>query len=179
MDSLRQVPVKVHGTPNSSQESVDFAMDVFGIDKPHYTKSPKFDQGLMDRGLIVGSSFGKNRTVSVGPAAFESWGLLASTLAHEIEVHANQSFLHIQLSDAVKNVKEYAFNWLNEKGSRFAIFFEPDLTGTTEAEREAYQHEMNSALRFGLSDHEVQSIFNVMERYYPIVQTEHGHGHSH
>ena len=82
--------------------------------------------------------------VTVGPAAFESWGLLGSTLAHELEVHCQQNFTYIRLLDLL------------------------GLDGTLKAEREAYQHELSNAGRFHLGEVERENIKATMDFYYPV-----------
>ena len=78
-----------------------------------------------------------------GPVAFESWALLGSTLAHEIEIHCEQSFLLIRLMDTV------------------------GFSGTLSAEREAYMHEISNRERFNLSEYEIANIRNTMNYFYP------------
>ena len=129
--------------PELNQESVDLALAMFNITIPSHVESPKFDPQLEDRGLTTLRGWGKKLEVAVGPAAFESWGLLGSTLAHEIEIHCNQNFTLIQLKDMV------------------------GMAGTHQAEREAYMHELTHADRFALTDSEYESIEATMNFYYP------------
>ncbi|NRA64049.1 MAG: hypothetical protein HRU19_06165 [Pseudobacteriovorax sp.] len=129
--------------PKLSQESVDIALAMYNIEVPSNVKKPYYDPTFEDRGLTTLRGWGKKLEVSVGPAAFESWALLGSTLAHEIEVHCKQNFTAIRIQDLV------------------------GLDGTSNAEREAYSHELSNAERFGLSDKEAASIEATMNFYYP------------
>jgi hypothetical protein len=139
-----QVIVKApEGLPPMNQESVDLALVLYGIEIPSGTDHPKFDPELRDRGLTTRGAFMEKAQVTVGPAAFSSWALLGSTLAHEIEVHCQQNFLAIYLMDAV------------------------GLDGTGAAERQAYIHELRGAKRFGLMGDDAELIADTMEYYYP------------
>ena len=129
--------------PELDQKSVDLALAMYNIYVPSHVEAPKFDPLLEDRGLTTLRGWGKKLEVAVGPAAFESWGLLGSTLAHEIEVHCQQNFTVIQLKDMV------------------------GMSGTFAAEREAYLHELEHADRFDLSSSEYESIKATMDFYYP------------
>lgn len=129
--------------PPLSQESIDTAMAMYGIKVPQSAMHPILDTGIEDRGLTTMTGFGRKLEVRIGPAAFESWALLGSTLAHEIEVHCNQNFGYIRLLDFL------------------------GMSGTLNAEREAYQHEIQHARRFGLNPIEVKHIRATMDYYYP------------
>ncbi len=131
--------------PTLSQESVDAAMEMFNIKVPHNVQSPTFDASLEDRGLTTLRGWGHKLEVSVGPAAFESWGLLGSTLAHELEVHCRQNFTLIRALDLI------GFN------------------GTWDAEREAYHHELDNAKRFHLTESERFNIKATLDFYYPLT----------
>lgn len=136
--------------PSPSQESIDIAMVLFNITLPPGTKYPSFDPYLEDRGVTILQGWGDNFEVKVGPAAFESWGLLGSTLAHEIEVHCRQSFALIRIKDLLR------------------------LDGTLMAERDAYLHELRHAERFYLGESEKASIRATMEFYYPRQEDQDG-----
>ena len=101
------------------------------------------DRTISERGITTKASLEKNLSVVVGPSAFKSWSLLASTLSHEIEVHCKQNFLFVRLLDSL------------------------GLHGTIAAERQAYQYEIDHSVRFGLSDSEKAAIKDTMEFYYP------------
>lgn len=129
--------------PSLSQESIDIALVMFDIRIPPNAMHPVFDPELEDRGLTTLRGWGRKLEVTIGPAAFASWGLLGSTLAHELEVHCQQNFAMIRLQD---------------------LF---GLEGTANAEREAYIHELNNAERFHLSNVERVNIQATMDFYYP------------
>jgi hypothetical protein len=131
------------GAPKPSQESVDLAIAMFGIEIPPSALHPEFDPKLEDRGLTTRATFMDRAKVTIGPAAFASWGLLGSTLAHELEVHCNQSFAVIWLLDLLR------------------------MDGVAVAEREAYQYEIAGAERFSLDASDVQLISETVEYYYP------------
>ena len=130
------------GRPSFSQDSIDRAMALFDIDVPANVQWPTIDPDLLDRGVTIMDPMG-HRTIRIGPAGFASWGILGSTLAHEVEVHGTQSFLWI------KGLDRLGFD------------------GTALAEREAYLYEIKGASRFGLSRSEVQGIEETMNFYYP------------
>ncbi|MFW7377623.1 MAG: hypothetical protein ACOH5I_02290 [Oligoflexus sp.] len=132
--------------PELSQESIDVALAMFDIQIPANTLHPEFDPLLEDRGLTTMRGWGRKLEVTVGPAAFTSWGLLGSTLAHELEVHCQQNFAMIRLKD---------------------LF---GMEGTSNAEREAYLHELNNADRFHLNGIERMNIQATMDFYYPSSQ---------
>ena len=139
-----KVDVEVPKTaPEWSQESVDVAMAMYGIKTPSHVEAPEFDANLEDRGVTIMNGWGQKLQVKVGPAAFESWALLGSTLAHEIEIHCEQSFLLIRILDSV------------------------GFSGTLSAEREAYMHEIVNKDRFKLSQFEIDNIKNTMNYFYP------------
>lgn len=131
------------GAPTVSQDSIDLALALFGIELPPSASAPRLDENLRDRGLTSRAAFMEKAEVTIGPAAFTSWGLLGSTLAHELEVHCQQNFLLISVMDAI------------------------GLDGTGEAERQAYIHELRNARRFGLGHEDAELIADTMEYYYP------------
>ena len=141
---VAQVLVKApEGRPPMNQDSVDLALVMYGIEVPTSANPPLFDPELKDRGLTTRGAFMDKAQVTVGPSAFSSWGLLGSTLAHEIEVHCQQNFLAIYVMDAV------------------------GLDGTGAAERQAYIHELRGAKRFGLEGDDAELIADTMDYYYP------------
>jgi len=129
--------------PELSQESIDIALAMFDIQVPSNTNYPEFDPDLEDRGLTTLRGWGRKMEVTIGPAAFASWGLLGSTLAHEIEVHCQQNFAMVRLRDLL------------------------GMEGTANAEREAYRHELDNADRFHLNSIERMNIQATMDFYYP------------
>lgn len=128
--------------PAVTQASIDRALVMFNIRVPSHVKHPVLDLNMYDRGLTTVRGKGKLE-VRIGPAAFASWGLLASTLAHEIEVHCYQNFRMIRIMDMV------------------------GLHGTHNAEREAYLYELEHADRFLLGDLDRQNIQETLDFYYP------------
>ena len=134
--------------PPLTQDSIDLALVLFNIKVPPGAKIPSFDANLADRGITVQRGVGHPYEITIGPAAFTSWGMLGSTLAHEIEVHCNQNFVFIRLLDLI------------------------GLEGTNLAEREAYTFEYQHAVRFKLSASELSSIQDTMEFYYPLKVTK-------
>ncbi len=141
MSAIKVLPPT--GSPTPSQESVDLAIAMFGIEIPTSASHPEFDSNLEDRGLTTRSTFMDRAKVTIGPAAFSSWGLLGSTLAHELEVHCKQSFAAIWLLDFLR------------------------MDGVAVAEREAYQYEIAGADRFHLKASDVQLISETLDYYYP------------
>lgn len=131
--------------PRLNQESIDIALAIFNITVPEGVEHPTLDLSIVDRGLTTLTHKGK-LVVTVGPGAFTSWGLLGSTLAHEIEVHCQQNFAMIRLMDMF------------------------GLEGTHKAEREAYHHELEQADRFFLSAEDRLSIAQTMEYFYPETE---------
>jgi hypothetical protein len=129
--------------PAVAQESIDLALELYGISVPGNVEHPILDAELKDRGLTTRSAFLEKAQVSIGPSAFTSWALLGSTLAHEIEVHCQQNFFTIYVMDTL------------------------GLDGTGEAERQAYAHELRNATRFGLDAADADLIADTMEFYYP------------
>jgi hypothetical protein len=147
----RMVPVTPPaGTPKLKQESIDLALAIYGIEVPETAYPPKLNVNLEDRGLSSRFAWAEKIQVEIGPAAFESWGLLASTLAHELEVHCQQNFALIGMMDFLR------------------------LDGTLRAERQAYLHELRNARRFGLSPESQDLIANTMDYYYRLDESEHG-----
>ena len=134
--------------PAISQKSIDLAMLRFNIQLPHDSSAPMFDAQVADRGLTSRTSWYSQAHIRIGPAAFDSWALLGSTLAHEVEVHARQNFWVIGMLDAM------------------------GLDGTGMAERQAYAHELTHADRFQLSQWDRSRIDYTMNHYYPTDATK-------
>lgn len=143
----RAASAKVVTTPDSAprlaQESIDAAIRLYQIEIPKNVKGPVLDLKLVDRGLTLRNGALAQASVSIGPDAFSSWPLLASTIAHEVEVHCRQNFLAIHLMDVA------------------------GLDGTGSAEREAYGYELKNAARFGLAPYDQDLIRSTMRYYYP------------
>ena len=130
-------------TPAYNNQSINVALAMYGIEIPEGAEDPVFDPKLMDRGLTIKRAWHKSAEVKIGPAAFTSWALLGSTLAHELEVHCRQNFFVISLLDRL------------------------GLDGTSVAERQAYKHELIMADRFGLSKDDRTFIADTVNYYYP------------
>jgi len=142
---LRSVSTILPSTPPAlSQESIDLALSFYNIRIPSGTSHPRLDTDLKDRGLTLRTLAFEDAIVTIGPAAFESWALLGSTLAHELEVHCQQNFAIIFLMDTI------------------------GLDGTGEAERQAYLHELKNARRFGLKPVDRRLIEETMAYFYPV-----------
>lgn len=145
LQNTSTIPVKPPSSmPAQNQHSIDIAMEIFNIKIPVFATAPRFDPDLEDRGLTTGYVRETRRDVTIGAAAFTSWGVLGSTIGHEAEIHANQSFLLIVIKDMF------------------------GFSGTSDAEREAYLYEINSAERFGLDEDNLESLNKVMNFNYPI-----------
>jgi hypothetical protein len=157
------------GAPPQTQASIQTALQMFSIHVPASVEGPYFDAQLDDRGLTTGGLILPQKRVTIGPAAFTSWAVLGSTLAHEIEVHVEQSFLKVVLQDQVTQMyydgRRTLGRWVPELAPSAQELFEND--GTWKAERDAYMYELSNARRFGLSKAEVASIWRVMDYFYP------------
>lgn len=146
-NSFYQAQHLVHVTapptkPQVTQHSIDVALALYSIKAPHDVSHPMLDLQLKDRGLTKRSLALRQSIVTIGPAAFESWALLGSTLSHEIEIHCRQNMIVIVVKD---------------------LFFG---TGIRDAEREAYIYEIKNAKRFGLIKDDVDTIKQTMDYYY-------------
>lgn len=153
---MRVTVVQPKFKPTPSQENLNLAMALYSIDVPEYLDGPYFDSELDLRGLILGYTFNKNRRVFVGSEAFSSFGLLGSTLAHEIEVHGNQSFIFAEILNQFGN------------GLRKLCFLSfvkiPNNFGYHLAENEAYHFEAQSHTRFLLTQKEVEGILLTLQK---------------
>ncbi len=124
--------------PTVSNQSIYTAIKHYKIQVPKKIYSIEVDYSYEQRGLIERTNkFFLDSKVSIGPNAFSSWAMLASTLVHELEIHANQDMA-----------------WNSD-----------DLM--KENEREAYTYEINNQKRLGLTDSEVLSIQDSMDFYFP------------
>jgi hypothetical protein len=172
--SLAGVPVQVSlANPKMNQESVDVAMATYSIKLPAFTAWPYFNSDLADRGLTTGGTLDFRRSVLVGPSAFTSWGVLGSTLGHEIEIHCEQSFGAVLVLDLLSSVQDRVAQIFRSPAVNAALLRQQNRElswGTWRAERVAYAYELSSAGRFGLRSDEVDSIQNVMNYYYPVAR---------
>jgi hypothetical protein len=131
------------GVPPLTQASIKTALDAYEIKLPKNIKGPYLDPKIQDRGITIRHGVGSDPIVFIGPEAFSSWGLLGSTLAHEVEVHCRQNFLAIHLQNIA------------------------GFDGTGMAEREAYRYELANTTRFGLAQYDQDLIRSTMSYFYP------------
>ncbi|KAB8029117.1 hypothetical protein [Fluviispira multicolorata] len=153
--NLIKVPVLFENkSPLKNNQSIKLAMALFSIDKNKNVIHPIYDPTLEYRGLTLGKVFSEKRLVYIGDSAFESWGLLGSTLAHEVEVHGKQSFIKIEfinfLYQVLINIRNYLFKYEHK--------IEYNNYGTYLAEREAYNYEIKNKNRFLLNQNEEKSL---------------------
>jgi hypothetical protein len=96
--------------------------------------------------------------------AFTSWGILGSTLAHEIEIHGNQSFLKIEFLNFLYSYIQNNSKFVSSIFPSFDIMtYENMGLGSYLAEKEAYSYEINSDKRFNLKIKEVLAIKNTLD----------------
>jgi len=149
VSDMKNYPVEAPSTiPALSQESIDIALEIFNIRVPASAKHPVLNVNLEDRGISSRQAWSELIVVEIGPSSFLSWGLLASTLAHELEIHCTQNFTLINMMDQI------------------------GLNGTINAERDAYQHELKNAKRFGLDEDQQRLIQDTMDYYYATDQMD-------
>ncbi len=141
-DQFANIRVPV-GRPEPTEASLKMAMEVYNIQIPGKINGPFVDMTMEDRGLTVRQGLSSKPTVFIGREAFQSWALLGSTLAHEIEVHCRQNFLSIHFQNIA------------------------GMDGTGSAEREAYRYELAHATRFGLAQYDQDLIRSTMSYFYP------------
>lgn len=144
----KRIPVKITGKPKVSAESIDIAMKAYSIYLPNNTVNPSVDKAMVDRGLTLPGNVFFSTKVFIGPEAFMSWGLLGSTLAHEVEIHCRQNVYLIVLKDIL------------------------GLEGTLWAEREAYSYEISNKNRFHLTSSEIEDIKIIRDQFYPVPEME-------
>jgi hypothetical protein len=159
LDKMAQIPVRYSSLPNPhcSQDNLELAIALFSIKLPNKLKSIDYLSSLPFRGITLGNAFKNNKIIFIGSSAFNSWGILGSTLAHEAEIHGNQSFIKIELL----NFAAYLIVSLANNNLFFSDKFNvtiPLSYGTYTAELEAYNYELISKKRFHLSLDEVAAI---------------------
>lgn len=148
LNVAKQYDVDLNKPPQKNNNSIWIAMKMYNIELPKNTKKPYFSEDTTDRATTTFSdniyeAISKEAIeVKIGPSAFTSWAILGSTIAHEVEIHCNQSPLLIIAQD-----------YLN-------------LNGTANAERKAYIHEILHADRFGLKTIELLEIKATLQIYY-------------
>jgi len=124
------------------EEAMARALAVYGIDASHV-------RSLVYVNYLPGANattFPRG-TVKLDASAFDSGaGRLGSTLAHEIEVHVNEQL---------------------EKDRWYEGKVGADLNQV-----EAYDHQLATAERFGLSDEEVEEIRSKRDEYYDRLDEE-------
>jgi len=130
------------GAPSAGQASIDLAVIMFGIKVPPNVTGPTFDPSVRDRGITTTNPFFVNSVVRIGPAAFDSWSILASTLAHELEIHCNQRMVFVLALDRL------------------------GFDGILAAEQQAYRYELRNAQRFGTNEIDRQAIEDTMNMEY-------------
>jgi hypothetical protein len=164
-NSMIKVPVVYpNEKPIHPTKDIDLAMALFSIDIPENAIYPIYSLNLPYRGLTTGDAFLSAKQVIIGDMAFTSWGILGSTLAHEIEVHCNQSFLKIEFLNFLDLVIKYPEEFILKI---YASINTPPYGnigfGAYLAEKEAYTYEINSKERFNLSPEEVIAIRNTLD----------------
>lgn len=130
--------------PPLSQDSIDLALRLFHIKVPKDAVYPRYNPRLSDRGSASRKFASQKIVVEIGPSAFNSWSLLGSTLAHELEVHCLQNWTVINLMDML------------------------GLNGSMWAERQAYLFEIHNAKRFGLNTKQIELIEATMAYFYDV-----------
>ncbi|WP_338636793.1 hypothetical protein [Spirobacillus cienkowskii] len=159
LNKMAQIPVRYNSLPkpNCNQKNLELAIALFSIKSSNTIKSISYLSNLPFRGITLGNAFKNNKVIFIGSSAFTSWGVLGSTLAHEAEIHGNQSFFKIELL----NFAAYMSASLVNNNLFFKYKFNVTLPisyGTYTAELEAYNYELISKKRFHLSLDEVAAI---------------------
>lgn len=150
--------------PDKVTENIGIAMALFSIDIPENVNYPDYIPDLPYRGLTTGDAFFPNKQVSIGDMAFTSWGILGSTLGHEIEVHGKQSFLKIEFLNFLQPFLKFPEEIILKIFPSLSFSFYGDLGfGSYLAEKEAYTFEMNSMKRFHLTTKEVFAIKDTLD----------------
>jgi hypothetical protein len=132
------------------QEAIQRAIEAYGIDARHVSDGVNYSPhgNMQDReGVTVRDGDGRIR-VMLGDDAFTSAPWLASSLAHEIEVHVNR-----QLAPGID--------------------YPPgDAEGTAIQEVEAYDYELRNKDRFGLAPGDVRLLQRRRRRFYERLAPE-------
>jgi hypothetical protein len=165
---LHKQKVKIPGVPDVSQASIDKAMVLYSIKSKPWCKYPVLVEDIEDiMGYIGGYPFSSTRIIGITGRAFTSWGMLGSVLAHEIEVHCNQSFIKANILDAIDVLLGDLIRSQEPPKSAMLVRVAPVYYGTWLTEREAYSYQIESAERFGLTKQEVESIRFTRDFLYP------------
>jgi hypothetical protein len=116
------------------QEAIDKAVQYYGVNVSNVNGKVLYDPNRPD------AATWPDRRVRVGKGHFRSPGWLASSIAHESEVHVNKQAM--------------AGNWYN------------DQDGWALQEVEAYDYEIANAKRFGLTSAEIEELKQTRKSYY-------------
>jgi hypothetical protein len=120
---------------NKHQEAIDKAVEYYEVD----ISKVKGGKVNYDAG-VSGAATSHDGTVKMGTGHWRSPGWLASSIAHETEVHVNKQA---------------------EKGNWYT-----DTDGTNLQECEAYDHEISNKERFGLIKNDVDELNKTRKGYY-------------
>lgn len=123
------------------QEAITLAVAAYGIDI-HHAKSVMYGQTIDG-----GSETDDDGNVTIGDDAFSSPGWLASSIAHEAEVHVGQQ---------------------NAKGRNYG-----GNQGRALNEVQAYDWEIGQAKRFGLTKKQVESLRQLRSHYLDRLDRQH------
>ncbi|BBH52089.1 hypothetical protein JCM31447_05260 [Fluviispira sanaruensis] len=164
-ENLIEVPVLYPSTaPEKNNQCILLAMALFSIDKNKNSMQPVYDPSLNVRGLTSGMIFSPKKNIYIGDEAFENWGLLGSTLAHEVEIHGNQSFVEIEFINFLYHyVYEFKYNLLLHLINKSDVQYKNKKIGTIKAEKEAYKYELKSKNRFSLNAQNEKSLQYILE----------------
>ena len=164
-NSMMKIPVNYpKERPKRQEKDIALAMALFSINIPENVCYPTYSYNLPYRGLTRGNSFFPQKEVIIGEMAFTSWGILGSTLAHEIEIHGNQSFLKIEFLNFLYSYIQNNNKFIYSIFPSFEIVpYENMGLGSYLAEKEAYSYEINSDKRFNLKIKEILAIKNTLE----------------
>jgi len=161
---MQNIPVFYAQTAlNPSNQNINLAMSLFSIEQDDGVSHPLYASHLEARGVIIGDLFFSKKKVYIGNDAFQSWGVLGSTLAHEIEVHGYQSFCKIELQNQIYKIVNILRSYLEEIPLEMPYF----KYGSYLAEREAYLFEIEFQKRFGLTNKETKGILFTLEHDLP------------
>ncbi|WP_186645489.1 hypothetical protein [Fluviispira vulneris] len=165
-ENLIEIPVLYPSSPpEKSNRCIQLAMALFSIDKNKNSKQPVYDPNLNVRGLTSGMIFSPKKNIYIGDEAFENWGLLGSTLAHEVEIHGNQSFVKIEFINFLYHYfYEIEYNLLNKLLYNNDFRYQNKKIGTIKAEKEAYKYELKSKKRFSLNAQNEKSLQYILEK---------------
>ena len=141
-DKRRQQHAKILEARNAKRQAMTEAISAYGIDITHVSK---LGYGWDNDGGQ--SETDDDRAVSIGDAAFETPGYLASTIAHETEVHAKQTHEGRSYSgmQGRRLIETEAYDWEIKQAPRFGLTRE-QLDGTRRL-RAHYLDELKPEIR--------------------------------